>query len=78
VLTPEFLRTSFIQRFSCGVFKGDQFPKVLGTGEGLDRLIVEKCVRRSRVVRKSDYLEDLECDCGSVQDSRSSEAQNES
>jgi hypothetical protein len=43
--------------------------------EDLDHLIVGTHVHRSRVVQKSDYPEELECDCGSVQASQSSEAQ---
>jgi len=62
VLTPEVLQTSHIQRFSCGVCQGGKLPKVLGTGEDLERLIMGTHVHRSRVVDNSNYLEELECD----------------
>jgi hypothetical protein len=78
VLTPEFLWTSHIWRFLCGVCKGDQFPKAPGTGEDLDRPIVGTCVHRSRVAQNYDHPKQLECNCGSVQASQNSEAWNES
>jgi hypothetical protein len=77
-VNPVVLQTSHIQRFPCGVCKGGKFPKVLGTREDLERLIMGTHVHRSRVVDNSNYLEKLECDCGSVQAAQSFEAHNES